>query len=704
MAINIKSIQIQKLGPLSSLQFDLGLLNLIYGHNESGKTYLVEFLLHSIFRHAKSWNLRDIYPDGSVHIQGLEEQVTIFSPSSSNKIEDYWNEDDRGLPINMARLLVVKGGELALSASSPGGVNREILKNALTSQALLDQLQDSIQPTVRKAKIIDQKISGKNQGQINDLNILQDKLQDIEKLLRLIEEKYSRGPARQIEDQIGIVQLKLDQQLKAKKHQAYLLSNIQKDLRSQREKISDDKFQSLRDQVRDHRKLRLELKNLSEKISSSKIDVDNYYWLESAVNIWETKELENKRLPEKILVLIGGSFLTIGLIVTILQNFLNWPYLFWIGICTAAFGGLLLAFFGIQLLMGTKDPAVASERDAIRTSYEEIFGQPLKGITTLRAELNKVQVNFLKANSMQDELGRFEVQLDAVRQKINESFFELLEKTAEEQSWEKNLEAIKDQSSALDAEISEVTLELARFNLDDDDYLAEPQDIIYDPQAQADTKDQLASLEYELTSHQSELDTLKARATEWTRDDISTPWIDVLHNLRTMRTDLSHSTIDLIAEIVAKIGLSEILRKIGEEEDQKILENINTEEVSSLLIKLTGKYQSLNLIDDQIYTRDPYQEYPLRDLSTGARDQIQLALRLGIASHVSGGEPLFIILDDAFQHSDWDRRTSLIQETVDLASQGWQVIYLSMDDHIRDLFQKIAKPVLKKKFKYFELD
>ena len=119
--------------------------------------------------------------------------------------------------------------------------------------------------------------------------------------------------------------------------------------------------------------------------------------------------------------------------------------------------------------------------------------------------------------------------------------------------------------------------------------------------------------------------------------------------------------------------------------------------------KITGKYQSLNLIDDQVYARDPYQDYPLRDLSTGAREQVQLALRLGIASHISGGEPLFVILDDAFQHSDWDRRKSLVQGTVDLAKNGWQVIYLTMDDHIRNLFLEIGKAGLKNKFKSFTL-
>ncbi|MCD6425804.1 MAG: hypothetical protein J7L35_09900 [Anaerolineales bacterium] len=704
MAIKIDNIKIKKLGPLSSLELELGTLNLIYGRNESGKTYLTEFILQSIFRHAKTWKLRDIDPEGSIHLQGLQDQATVFSPSSSKKIEDYWSESERGLPLNMARLLVVKGGELALSSASPGGVDRDILKNALTSQVLLDQIRGSIQTTVQKAQIIDQKPRGNNQGQISDWNDLEEELQDVENLLKLIEEKYSRGPVRQIEIQIEALDLQLTQQLKAQKHQAYLLSKKQGDLRLERNKISDDSYLSLRDRVRDHKKLKANLKKLNEKLKSSQADVENYHWLESALDIWEINELEKKRLPEIILLVAGGALLTIGLIATALQNILSWPYLYLAGIITAGVGGITLVYFGIQLFKGTQYASDAGERETIRGSFQDKFGQSLRGITGLRAEQNKLRENFLRAKSMQEELGKLEFQIETDQQWIEESFQDITGESIPEKSWKKNLEAYKDKTAALDAEISNLGLKLAKFDIEENEYLSTPQDIEFSSQNLKDIKTQVSNLEVVIRSHQTDLDTLKAGAVVWTRDEISTPWRKVLHHLRIKRDELCQSHIDLTAEIVAKIGLSEILRKIEEEEDQKILENLNTDEVSSLLNKLTGKYQSLNLIDDQIYVRDPYQEYPLRDLSTGAREQIQLALRLGIASHVSGGEPLFIILDDAFQHSDWNRRTSLVQETVDLASQGWQVIYLSMDDHIRDLFQKIAKPVLKKKFKYFELD
>jgi len=703
VGIKIDSIQIQKLGPLSSIQMNLGMLNLIYGRNESGKTYLTEFLLHSLFRHANTWNLRDINPEGSVHLSGLSEQATLFSPTNPKKIEDFWSENDKGLPLNMARLLVVKGGELDLSDRVPGGVDREILKNALTSQALLDQIRDSIQPTVRKAQIINQKISGKNQGQISDLNDLQNKLQEIEKLLELIEEKYSRGPARQIEDQIDEIHLRLELQHNAKRHRAFLLSKKQQHIHLQRARISDDSYQSLRDRVRDYKKLKTDLKNFYVKIRSSETDIETFHWLKSAIAIWEEKELENKRLPEKIFMVIGGVLLAVGLIITILQNILAWPYLFWTGITTSGIGGLLLAYFGIQLLSGIENHTDVGERDTIRKSFKEKFGQPLKGITGLKAEQNKLQENILKAKSNQEEHSKIEIRLASEQEYIKEVFHELLGETIQEKDWDSYLKTIKDQSAALDTKISDLSIKLAKLNLEEDGYLQDPQPIEYDPEVQADIEDQLSTLNDELDSHQADLDTLKARATEWTRDDISTPWIDILHHLRLMRIDLKRSYIGLSAEIVAKIGLSEILSKIEKEEGQKIIENINSEDVSSLLEKVTGKYQSLNLIDDQVYARDSYQEYPLRDLSTGAREQVQLALRLGISSHLSGGEPLFIILDDAFQHSDWERRESLVEATVELAKNGWQVIYLTMDDHIRDLFMRMGKVRLKKEFAFFEL-
>ncbi len=80
-----------------------------------------------------------------------------------------------------------------------------------------------------------------------------------------------------------------------------------------------------------------------------------------------------------------------------------------------------------------------------------------------------------------------------------------------------------------------------------------------------------------------------------------------------------------------------------------------------------------------------------------------LALRMGFASRLAGGEPLFLILDDAFQHSDWERRERLVREVVALAETGWQISYLTMDDHLRDLFVEAGEQDFGEDFRFFQI-
>ena len=67
MSIRIEEINVRDLGPLKGEHhFPLETFNLIYGKNEVGKTFLVEFLLRSLFRSSKGWRLRDFSAEGKV--------------------------------------------------------------------------------------------------------------------------------------------------------------------------------------------------------------------------------------------------------------------------------------------------------------------------------------------------------------------------------------------------------------------------------------------------------------------------------------------------------------------------------------------------------------------------------------------------------------------------------------------------------------
>ena len=109
------------------------------------------------------------------------------------------------------------------------------------------------------------------------------------------------------------------------------------------------------------------------------------------------------------------------------------------------------------------------------------------------------------------------------------------------------------------------------------------------------------------------------------------------------------------------------------------------------------------MAENSIVIKSKTQRVQLSDLSTGAQEQALLALRIGITEQVLQKRKMFVILDDAFQHSDWQRREYLVDEMLSLSELGWQVIYFSMDDHIKGLFENRVAPKLKERFQLVEL-
>ena len=133
MAIRINRIKVNRGGPLNSdFEIEPSDLNLIYGKNETGKTYVVESMINLLFRTGRKspikWNLRNWDVAGRISVAGLEDEPIIFT-KTGKKIEDYW-EEGLSLPKDLSRLLVVKAGDTMLTEELDG-VGRNILKDYL---------------------------------------------------------------------------------------------------------------------------------------------------------------------------------------------------------------------------------------------------------------------------------------------------------------------------------------------------------------------------------------------------------------------------------------------------------------------------------------------------------------------------------------------------------------------------------------------
>ncbi|HKK08686.1 MAG TPA: hypothetical protein VKA44_07360, partial [Gemmatimonadota bacterium] len=166
---------------------------------------------------------------------------------------------------------------------------------------------------------------------------------------------------------------------------------------------------------------------------------------------------------------------------------------------------------------------------------------------------------------------------------------------------------------------------------------------------------------------------------------------DVLTELRAARRERGELERDWAAGRLA----GEVFATMDEVLERRLaaaLDRTGPLSPASLLERITGRYRSLSRDPDHGLVLEDAEgrRFPADSVSRGTRDQVHLVLRAGLAGaalEAAGlDEPGFLLLDDAFLTADWTRRGRLVDAAADLAAAGWQVLYLTCDDHLRDIF------------------
>ena len=235
------------------------------------------------------------------------------------------------------------------------------------------------------------------------------------------------------------------------------------------------------------------------------------------------------------------------------------------------------------------------------------------------------------------------------------------------------------------------------------EYIMETVATPYDSVSLNRYEQQRQTIQESLEHNQNRLDDLKYRICQETSDAISSDWDELIDHLRNKREEVSQSARKLKAEIGSGILITQVINEMCEREDDSISQALASPAICEPIRAITHSYNGVELDGNEIIACGQFQRFPLNNLSTGAQEQVLLALRIGIASHILKERKMFLILDDAFQHSDWERREWLVDEMADLANIGWQIIYFTMDDHIKKLFEERIKPVFKDRYQSFEL-
>jgi len=689
MSIKIEQVNVKNLGPLNEFPCTFKQINLFYGHNEHGKTFLVEFIYKSLFKN-KALSLRDFSAFGQVTVSGLGEKESQFSPATKKKLEDYWEDSLPGLPRDFSKLLVVKGADLDFASSTPAGIDDKILKEFLSGEGLLEKISSNIKPTEASATYENGRISGGNMGMVREYYKAQANIEQIDDAILKVNANISGGKRFELNQQVEELKKQKDVHEQARRHLAYNLANQIGDIKTQLENLPADLIAAVDKNIETYQQKRKDLENKQQALEKNREVSKDYLWLESALAEYQKLILTGASFtPRSGIIWIVFTLIAIALAVFLVL--IQQPY---IGI-----GMILLAVvFGFIYLKGLikrqANVTQQGEIEKLADDYKSRFGDSsVIQEATLIAKLKELQPAYTSVNLLSGDIQTLTSELNNIEHLISQDLKKLASTKVKKCEWQTVINTLHFNRNRLDTNIREKEKELSRLDIAESEYLEIPVAVPYDPLLQQKISDDHKRCEEELKETENNLQDLKHMVCGITGEAIVNPWEILVEALNTKRQEEVNRYKNITAGILARIKVNEVLGDLRKIEEKRIEEGLFSSAISQALMATTGHYDRVEKENGELFVADAYGRYRVSDLSTGAREQVLLGLRIGFAARILVGTPLFLILDDAFQHSDWERRKRLVEQLFTLSKEGWQIIYFTMDDHIRMLFESCAKKV-----------
>lgn len=687
--VRISEIDIDGLHPQPPLRIQPRQVNLIYGLNENGKTRIVEFLLQSLFHSSGKMAVRPITTTGRVQITGLDAKPDVwFNPRSKDKLEDYLAQNEVDLPPQLARLLVVKGAESELQAGYPGGLGRAVLKEYLSSQGVLDRIANRVPANTRQAQVQDGFISGKMTGDLKRRKESLDQLDSINLAFQEIDSQISGGRLSELTACLGEVSEWIESQKNARQNFINRLAFQLEVLEKKSDDLPANQIADLEADIREEIMLTGDIQRLQDFHELKQSTMEDYHWLDAALQTYHVVPggFENSQKWLTAVAAVGGL---VGMIVF---AFLELPWV-------SALFSILSLGFGFWALnsssQAARQDAANPQNRQIGMEFENRFKKRFTGIVDLQAAKNQMEREFGIVQNLLEEIKSKTEKKKVITARIDFLIEQMLAKPEFiEMNRQEVLRVLKNSRAEIDSALKQGEISLKSYAIQPFPGGSMDEADEFNPQI-------LASYEQEKVQLQSEIDNLSQQKLDLkqnlcilTRQPISTDLEPLILALQDLRSEVELTIKSLTADIVAGIAVTRAVEELRSQESAALSNALQSPLIRETLKTTTGRYSQIDLTGEDLEVNDGFQNFMLSELSTGAQEQIMLGLRIGLASRLFSGIPLFLILDDAFQHSDWKRRPAMVDEVLRLAGSGWQIFYLTMDDHLRDLFRQKSPQVV----------
>lgn len=722
--MRIGRIRLSRVGPLRDriIFLEPG-LNLIYGRNEAGKTALVDFLVSQLFRREGRRGTRlatvmrgvDRFSEtreGEVELH-LDGEVLVYPEAPS-----LLRELDLGYS-GLSGLFCVRSGEMEWPEKEEGDFWAALKK-------LLSGLPEGVETLRQEAHAVGG-LTETGQRMNREDRPLLDRYREARERARRLEGLRELLPqARQREESIARLERALDRMDRARRARIAELHDRVQTARRELEEIPEverEQLERWRELAVREREARERIEELEETVAEAR-EARREEEKKAARIEAEASEagsrrdrIRERRLGERArerlgagagadegpegfgaaekLVAATGVALPLALVAASLAGLVAWP----VAVLGALAGAGAAAWLGMRRRASRRRDGERERaaRDLVSEgremglevdSLEEIPGA-VDAVERRAAEAGEAhRVQQVELRHAEERTGEEEEELARVRDRLEE-LAEAREAVGADLGAEDLSEAEARHSRREDlrgriSELESALTELAGPDPDDRqvDRPEEAEDL---PEWDAERR---SRLERELEETRREYRELRDRFVEV---GLATPE-DALTELEECRRVMAELERDWRAARLAgaifgqmdeslERGLTEVLEAEGPFSAGAVIRRVTRERYVAVARR---EGEGLSVRDEQ------GRRYPVADLSRGTRDQVYLALRIALgeaaleSAGLEGGG--FFLLDDPFLTADWTRRERLVETGAELAGAGWQLVYLTCDDHLRDLF------------------
>ncbi len=701
--VHISAIDVDSKGKFERrFREDFAPLTLVYARNEAGKTTITENIIASLFKAPwEGGKLRDDFIGASnITVTGLAAKPSDFSPEGKeDKLEDLLLKNEEGeLPPGLCKLLYVRSADTDIDAHR-GGIAKDTLKELLFTQQLQMEIPKEVKDTEFEDGVLQP--TTYRSGMCKILRDMPDKVDKLRELAR-------RFHAQQSE--VGLIRHKLERRSleqeqaeleKAKRHHAYKLDAALKDIRGSRARLDAAVLDKLADRIPRYAGQSDAAAERERQIKGYGAPEKELAWLKAAREKYlEAGVGKSRDYLAQLLAATIASLLLIGVLALIKPSWVV-PFMLLPLVLSAT------AAWRYSTRRATvKDKAAEARQEKVAKEYRKRYGADITSevdFDVKEKDLEKQANNKETAIRDRDKALAISRELAA---EIEGLFGQVLETAPRDSDkWSAALKELEQKGKSLDLDANDARNKLEVLRVSPSDYQQEKAGAEYSASREEDLGERIISLDRQIEQEKGKLGSIRKELSGRIGDVAHTGSPeDVVAAMDETLRGYEEELLETRATLIAGHFVKRVRDALQSKDDAALERHLAGPEIAGLVKAFTdGAYDRVEVKGDGVLAcRGEKVRYEMANLSRGAQEQVLLALRIGIARKLTGKDRLFIILDDAFQYSDWERRAPLVEKMADLARDGWQVIYFTMDDDIRDRFNQVGKQ-LGKDYKYIEL-